>query len=180
MIEFTQSSLAPGNCWQTAIACILEVYPDTLPSQVAVETRKYQNHYLNALNAYLEHHHKLVYSEIYEYVIPVLRVVGMDGYHTINGPTVRTPVSRVEHVTVGRFGDVVWDPHPSRAGLVRKERWGILAPQPEKWRVDRDQRRELYLKTEPQFQRKWDRLTYFCSCPECGGLPPDEPDRGDS
>lgn len=154
MREFTQTNLDPGNCWQTAIACILEVEPERLPDQVAIESGK--RSYMNALNAFLEAHHGLMYSEVFDYQFGGLDVKE-PGWHILAGPTVRTPVSRIHHVVVARYGATVWDPHPSRAGLVEVERWGLLAPLPDRIKVFRDQRR---VNGDPE-------LT--CQCPACKG-----------
>lgn len=45
----------------------------------------------------------------------------LDGYHIVSGPSPRG--NGLYHAVVGRHGDVVFDPHPSRAGLAgdRKE-----------------------------------------------------------
>lgn len=65
MKYFTQSQLAPhGNCWQTAIACILEVEPDTLPPQSEIDTWPHEvlggwGMYSNCLQGYLRKHHGL-------------------------------------------------------------------------------------------------------------------------
>lgn len=33
----------------------------------------------------------------------------------------------------GRCGEVVWDPHPSRAGLLEEIRWAFIVPYPAEW-----------------------------------------------
>lgn len=124
MRELTQSNVDPGNCWQTAVACVLEVPAEQLPDQVEVESEG--DRYWNVLQAYLEAHHGLMYTEVPEYQHPALRPLG---FHTMIGPTVRTTETRpIHHVVVGFQGEPVWDPHPSRAGLVRAEKWGVLTP----------------------------------------------------
>lgn len=60
----TQSDILHGNCWQTALACILLVPASELPSQVAIEIDK--QYYLNAMNAYLDRHHDMMYCEVEE------------------------------------------------------------------------------------------------------------------
>jgi hypothetical protein len=47
------------------------------------------------------------------------------GYHLMVGTTVWTPVNGRHHAVVARFGEMVWDPHPSRAGLVDCSRAGV-------------------------------------------------------
>lgn len=43
------------------------------------------------------------------------------GYHLIEGNSKRGP-----HVVVGKDGVMVWDPHPSREGLVAVENFGLF------------------------------------------------------
>jgi hypothetical protein len=142
VIELTQTSLYPdGNCWQTAVACILEIDPEVMPSQVVLDRHELQNDgtwkrvgpgYNNPLQAYLAKHHGLAYVELH---VPVeayaqLRV---DGYHLMTGETVRSEAYGVRHVVVGKDGQQAWDPHPSRAGLLGDIHWALLVPYPKQW-----------------------------------------------
>lgn len=103
MKEFTQTNL--------------DVDPEVLPSQAVLEAA--EKGYHNALNAYLEHHHGLVYAELEDYAFSSVDVRD-PGFHLLIGPTVRTtPERRIHHCVVGRYGEAVWDPHPTRAGLAR-------------------------------------------------------------
>ena len=118
----TQTNLDPGNCWQTAVACVLDVDADELPPQVQSDARF---SYLNDLNCYLDtHHNGLTYVEVHQ---PAIHALGGPALHVMSGPTVRTPTSGVNHVVVARHGEMLWDPHPSRAGLTAIERWGLRA-----------------------------------------------------
>ncbi len=154
MKQYTQSNTDPGNCWQTAVACILEVDPAELPDQVALEGAGKQ--YTNRLNAYLGQHHGLMYSELEDY--QWLGIMPREpGWHLIIGPTIRTTEThRIHHVVVGRFGEEFWDPHPSRAGLTEPRRWGILAALPNRIR---DWRKEMLAKGG-----EWE---FDCVCPAC-------------
>jgi len=155
MKEFTQTELYPrGNCWQTAVACVLGIEPDQLPSQFDSYTEaeregvKYWDlHYNNPLQAYLRKHHGLAYVEFHqpEEALSQLRI---EGYHLITGDTVRTEqYGGIRHVVVAKDGKVVWDPHPSRAGLIGNIRWAVLSPWPKLWR--------------------WDDSSLVCVCPAC-------------
>lgn len=138
MIEFTQTNLVPGSCWQTAVACILNRDPATLPDQATLDAdNKWR--FRNALSAYLDKHHQLMYSDVYDYVFPVLQMRD-PGYHMLQGPTIRTPENHREHIVVARYGEMVWDPHPSRAGLTEVKMWGVLCPMPPRIKEWRDKR----------------------------------------
>lgn len=152
MREYTQTDTTHGNCWQTAIACVLEVDPAELPCQVSIEVGK--RSYNNALLWYLEKHHGLMYSELQDYQFPALDV-RQPGWHVALGPTVRTAVHGKHHAVVAHRGTPVWDPHPTRAGLLEVQRWGILAPLPGRIAAEREARRAKY-------PGEWG-----CECPAC-------------
>lgn len=148
MREFTQTNLDPGNCWQTCVACILEVDPGELPPQEEYDIREKQpdgswkwlpgRSYNNALQAYLRKHHGMVYVEMHTpwELLDYLQVKP-DVFHMMTGRTVRTELNGSRHVVVGRGGAMVWDPHPSRAGLTDQIKWSFLLPIPEEWREQR-------------------------------------------
>lgn len=154
MKEFTQTELYPrGNCWQTAVACILEVDPNELPSQfnayVAKEDGSFSLHYHNHLQAYLRKHHGLAYAELHQ-PQEVISKLSISGYHIITGTTVRSAdYGGIRHAVVGLDGKVAWDPHPSRAGLLDEIQWAVLAPFPKSW------------------ERGWGGDKNPCVCPKC-------------
>jgi hypothetical protein len=142
MKEFTQNSLYPkGNCWQTAVACVLEVDPDTMPSQVDsyYEDKRddgsvvLRMSYNNPLQAYLKKHHGLAYVE-FHYPEEAFANIRVRGYHIMTGETVRSAdYNGMRHVVVGKDGQVVWDPHPSRAGLIGDIKFAVLCSFPKAW-----------------------------------------------
>lgn len=142
MKEFTQTSLHPkGNCWQTAVACILEVDPEELPSQVDsyYEDKKEDGsivlrmNYNNPLQYYLKKHHGLAYVEFY-YPEEAFQQITISGLHLMTGTTIRSAQQDgCRHVVVGKDGKVLWDPHPSRAGLLDDIKFSVLCPFPKSW-----------------------------------------------
>lgn len=150
--EQTQTNLDPGNCWQTCVACILDVDAAELPYQNAPSKFSYTNR----LNSYLEKHHGLAYVEVHQ---PVITALSPPELHLMAGPTVRTPASGVHHVVVARRGQLVWDPHPSRAGLTAVERWGLVIPMPDEWKRQRDA------------WRSTNAVDLQCACPACSPEP---------
>lgn len=162
MIECTQTVLSPGNCWQTAVACVLDLAPEKLPDQTVCDlwykpnpeesgtwTRR-EPFYSNELGAYLKKHHGLAYVNLHPHFMSTLEVKD-PGIHFMSGKTVRTPASRENHVVVARYGELLWDPHPSRAGLVEVIYWAFLVPYPAEW-------------------SKYSSRETSCHCPECGGF----------
>ena len=148
MRRYTQSG--SRNCWQTAIACILEVPPDTLPSQMMLASDSYGA----ALNAYLHHHHELLYFELCEYQLSAVSV-RPPGWHVMVGPTKHTREGGIRHAVVGRYGLYEWDPYPLGCGLIAVERWGILAPLTHEIKAWRNTR---VMQKDPEFS---------CVCPAC-------------
>jgi hypothetical protein len=162
MRELTQSSEGlVGNCWQTCVACILDVDPETLPSQKVLDACTQQADstvkrvgpgYNNALQSYLQHHHGLAYVELH---LPreAYASLSIRGYHMMTGTTVRSAaMDGLRHVVVGLDGQQHWDPHPSRAGLLDDIHWAMLVPYPAQW-------------------RKWGWDDMPCVCPEHAGKP---------
>lgn len=141
----TQTNLDPGNCWQTCVACVLDVEPEELPDQIVHDaklevqedgTKKWVGpHYNTALNAYLRTHHGLAYVEVhYPKELWTVLQIRDPGLHLMTGKTVRTPVNNARHVVVGKYGEMIWDPHPSRAGLTEDVNYAFLVPYPQSWR----------------------------------------------
>ena len=160
---FTQSNLDPGNCWQTAIACILGVNPEELPPQHEIqgwpnEALDGWGGYSNVLNGYLAKHHGLMYGEVYAHHFTMVRPAYPE--HILCGPTVRTPESKRNHCVVAVNGTAVWDTHPSRAGLTEVETWGLLGPLGPKPRASME-------RTGMRGERGH-YLVFNCLCGTCG------------
>jgi hypothetical protein len=168
---FTQSILAPhGNCWQTAVACLLGVEPDTLPPQSEIEAWPNAaldgwGGYSNCLQGYLRAHHNLCYITIREHEFTAVRAVRPE--MILSGPTVRTAQARLrgekelDHAIVGVNGIQVWDPHPSRDGLLHVIEWGLLAAHiPRLWDEEHTARQERLRKHSPAYG-----LVFDCLCP---------------
>ena len=115
MVPYTQTSVGlEGNCLQTSIECILEVPQGTLPGQRDYPLGRYQEP-LNGFLASLG----LRYFET---------PPGWParGWHVVTGTSPRTRKLGTLHSVVGCNGKPVWDPHPSRQGLLRMTSWGVL------------------------------------------------------
>ncbi len=168
MKYYTQLNLSPGNCWQTAVACLLEVEPDLLPPQVELESFDSRilggwGSYMNVLNGYLGKHHGLIYGTIYDFLFGAVKPVISD--HVMCGPTVRTEALKVSgaphfhHCVVGIDGKMVWDVHPSRAGLIGVREWGVLGGlQPCTVKDRQNARRDAVF---------FDLVFNQCLCPQC-------------
>jgi len=169
MKEFTQTNLSPGNCWQTCIASLLDVDPESLPPQERYDWRVFQDGkpdrfgpgYYGDLQAYLRTHHGLAYMEIRQpEELWTAISVAPDRRHMMTGHTVRSATNGGRrHVVVARGLEVIWDPHPSRAGLLEDGERGMafLVPYPKLW------------------TKNADRGETSCACPACGRVVPPPP-----
>jgi hypothetical protein len=157
MTPHTQTTFGTqGNCWQYAVASLLDVDPLTLPDQSKcdvpdAEGLRQQPYFQNLLGAYLKKHHGLAYVEVHYEGFASLVTVREPGWHFLTGTTVRTgtPGAAKRHVVVARYGEMVWDPHPSRAGLLDEINLALLMAFPKSW--------ESHWRTA-------------CECPACAAL----------
>lgn len=161
MRRLTQTSLYPnGNCFQTAVACVLDVDLDAVPAQAkhdhkwtdAAGETHYGPHFQNSLGLYLRKHHGLIYFEAD--MTTAMYAFAPRGVHFLSGKTVRSGAQGgCTHIVVAEHGEMIWDPHPSRAGLVGPVKFSALVPFP------------------PEYEEHWDRNPRPCVCPRC------EPDK---
>lgn len=102
-----------GNCMQAAVATLLGLDMDDVPHFAAMAEDEWQD----AFTAWLFTGNLLWVVLDVEYVpegMPCL----------LSGPSPRG----VDHLVVGVGAEMVFDPHPSRAGLVSIDRVWVLAP----------------------------------------------------
>lgn len=141
------------RCWQTCVAMLLDVAPESLPDQPSTSGHDTVR-YGEVLRAYLHAHRDMTYFEVGPEAWEDLKSQGKI-FHIMMGETVRTPANGVWHAVVGVSGDFYWDPHPSRAGLTKAHKWGVLVPFPEHWRAEWERRAE-----------QGDEAV-LCVCPSC-------------
>lgn len=122
MIELTQLILHDpennkyGDCFRTCVACILEI-PDATHVPHFFENCFDDPHlWQQSLNDWL-FKRGLAYIEISSPGAEWFKSWGIDTYHIISGYSTRG----FGHAVVGRNGKIVWDPHPSRNGLIDRD-----------------------------------------------------------
>ena len=123
MIEVTQTTFgfpdqaAPiGNCVAACIASVLELPIECVPrAQMISELADWlRTRGLYALTFRCD---------------PSKGDIVPDGYHLLGGWSPRRPDRRdMLHCVVARGREVVWDPHPSRAGLLDWQETTVLVP----------------------------------------------------
>lgn len=98
-----------GDCWRTCIACLLEVPPNEVPH--FLET----NHWWRDTQEWLRERGYGLYE--FGGLFEQVSISGLVGcHHIITGGSPRDPAN-VRHSVIGLDEAVVWDPHPSRAGI---------------------------------------------------------------
>lgn len=119
MIEVTQTRFGKdGNCQQAALASIFELPLEEVPD-------------------FVHGGHDDWWSPMAEWILERFRLWPLcldaqscrdaeiewtpPGYHIIAGDGPRGH----RHATVGYMGVVVWDPHPSRDGLLSEDEWTV-------------------------------------------------------
>lgn len=137
-----------GNCYGAAIASILEVPLEALPDYMGEYKAGRDWHGL--LSAYLYRHHGVMLMEVDRRLTPFVQP---KGWHLLNGMGPRD----LPHSTVGRDGELVFDPHPDRTGLVKVESYEFLVPV----NLDAIEDPEHRAGMESWLMRR------ECGCPEC-------------
>lgn len=116
------SGPAIGDCWRTAIACLLDLDdPEEVPHFIAIDMARGDGDstaWWTDTVAFVEEH--LAPGDTFhllEPTFPVYEIPELGWGHVIaTGPSPRGPWKHsvlVDAIT----GELVWDPHPSRAGL---------------------------------------------------------------
>lgn len=108
----TNDGIDIGNCLQACIASIFELTLEEVP-HFAMD-----DDWQEALDDFLDDY------GFYHLITSVRdiennRPVRYKGYHLLNGITNRTKIST--HCVVAKNGKMIFDPHPSRAGLTEAQ-----------------------------------------------------------
>jgi hypothetical protein len=109
-----------GDCMRAAIASLLDLPREEVPhfhegtNDVTVFDRR--------VNAFLASKGLMLVDVTPSEYIFVTNNNLPDCYHLISGYTERGTY----HACVGKNGELVHDPHPSKAGVLEHDRWGFL------------------------------------------------------
>lgn len=120
MIPYTQTILEGqngmrGNCWQTAIASVLDLQVEEVPHFVQIEAEGGEN--------WATHTAQWLWDRGFGW--QTLKKHLMTGeFYLVSGPTVRG----TQHVTIWQDGRMVHDPHPSGVGLLKEEYIEVIRP----------------------------------------------------
>lgn len=124
-VDQTKFGVPYGNCFEACIASVLElslddcdIYPDGIDSGSGNCRRQNKNWW----NVFLEWIRERGYEPLYILHNEVRRAP--KGYSIVSGLGPRG----LDHATVGLDGEIVHDPHPSRAGLIQVRDYIVLIP----------------------------------------------------
>ncbi len=122
MIKHIQTKLhsedVTGNCWPTAIACIVGCRIDQVPNFEEL-FRIPDMPWFWILQEWLK-------SKGYEYVTdkPKHFYDTFDGYYFVSG---KSPRGNFNHIVIYKHGKMVHDPHPSGDGILTEDSYEHLA-----------------------------------------------------
>lgn len=103
-----------GNCWQTAIASVLDLQLEDVPHFIEIDD-------LHGVD-WWDYSIDWAWFRGYELVDPE-RHIYTNEYYLASGPS---PRGNFWHVVVCKNGKMVHDPHPSQAGLVSMESFTVF------------------------------------------------------
>lgn len=111
-----EPGITRGNCWQTAIACVLDLELDEVPHFVDL----HDTHGIDWWHYTTE----WLYHRGYEiYRIPTHLYT--NEYYFVSG---LSPRGNWFHVVIYRNGKMVHDPHPSGEGILEEEDFEVIRP----------------------------------------------------
>jgi hypothetical protein len=111
-VDQTRFGVPGGNCYQACLASLLELGLEEIPEDLA-----HGDGTMARTNAWLAPRGFCMVC--FSYRTTDLWHPPAGAWHVLSGPS---PRGDFWHSTVGRDGQLVHDPHPSRAGLVGEER----------------------------------------------------------
>lgn len=106
-----------GNCMAACVASMLEIDIAIVPN--FAESRYWEQNLIK----WLKENYKLSYIEVQINDSFTHLVKSQDVHHLIIGPSPRGPFY---HAVVGRAGEIVHDPHPSKSGLKEMKTYGFF------------------------------------------------------
>lgn len=124
-VDQTAFGAPHGNCLMSCVASILEVPLESLPvlyAEIEGKGRAEADWWLVLLDALRQHGFTAIY---YPNDTTEHPAIAPRGYHIASGPT---PNREFRHATVYLDGQLAHDPHPSRDGLARVERYYLIVP----------------------------------------------------
>src|SRR6266581_6866987 len=110
-----------GNCFAACLASLLEIPLDDVPHFFGASTDSWRKD----LNLWLARR-GLSFIDVWcpnptNFQWYVTEQLSQVGYYVLSGPSPR--YKSVEHAVIAKGGKIVFDPHPSKAGLADGYRW---------------------------------------------------------
>lgn len=106
---------AEGNCWQTAVASVLELPMEEVPDFVNDYDNGGKHWWLTTIEFLDERGYTLE---------PVIEHLYDDSYYFVIGPSPRN--AEMSHVVVYQNGKMVHDPHPDGTGVLEEKHFDAL------------------------------------------------------
>jgi hypothetical protein len=104
-----------GNCWQAAVASVLDLPLEAVPHFVKISDDGGQHWWL----------HTLDFLSDYGYTLEVIREhLDTDEYYFVSGPSPRG--QELHHVVIYKNGRMVHDPHPDGTGVLEEKHFEVI------------------------------------------------------
>lgn len=119
-----------GDCFRACLATLLQRDPTTVPHFVQIDKDSIgERNWYKEVNLWLKEHYGLCMiivngDKSFTDAYYLERSVGIPLYHMVCGATKRGTL----HAVIGQNGRVVFDPHPSRDGLINVDSMYFLVP----------------------------------------------------
>jgi hypothetical protein len=111
-----EEGITRGNCWQTAIASVLDLPLDDVPHFVDIDERGGENWWYFTCN--------WLWYRGYE-IQRLSRHIYTNEYYFVSG---KSPRGDFYHVVIYQNGKMVHDPHPDSTGVLTEETFDIIRP----------------------------------------------------
>lgn len=112
-----------GDCWRTAIACLLDLSPEDVPHAHTFTQEDWNGH---PIKDWLRERGLVIVNAQYLGETPLTDILRQSAevYPGLNFMVSgRSP--NANHVVIVRDGEIVWDPHPDEPGLVGPDDAGL-------------------------------------------------------
>lgn len=109
-----EKGIIRGNCWQTAIASVLEQPLDSVPHFVQADEEGIENWWTYTIN--------WLWNRGYE-MFRINRHLYTNEYYFVSG---KSPRGDYHHVVIYQNGRMVHDPHPDNTGVLTEENIEVI------------------------------------------------------
>lgn len=109
-----EEGIVRGNCWQTAVASVLDLPMEAVPHFVEIDESGGEDWWHHTVNWAWYRGWQMFAPDHHLYT---------NEYYLVSGPS---PRGNFHHVVIYKNGKMVHDPHPSQAGVLKEESFVVF------------------------------------------------------